>query len=90
MLMPAFHRFSKEAALIGRIIVGFGELEFILAQCVGTALQNEEMALRVIFRLGGTSARLDTADALTREHYRAVKLEAEFAETLAAVLLLQH
>jgi hypothetical protein len=85
MLMPAFHRFPKEADLIGRVLVGFGELEFILAQCVGQVLQNENVALRVIFRLGGTSARIDTADALARDSYAAVNLANEFALTLAAV-----
>jgi len=37
-LMPAFHRRKKDAAVVGRLITGYGELEFLLAICVGTAL----------------------------------------------------
>jgi hypothetical protein len=37
-LMPAFHRRKKEAAIIGRLIAGYGELEFLLAICSGVAL----------------------------------------------------
>jgi hypothetical protein len=85
MLMPAFHRFPQEAAIIGRIIVGIGELEFILARCVGEALQDETTALRTIFRLGSTSARFDAAECLAASKYRAAKLATEFAETVRAV-----
>ena len=37
-LMPAFHRRKKDAAIVGRLITGYGELELLLAICVGTAL----------------------------------------------------
>src|SRR5215469_111192 len=37
-LMPAFHRRKKDSAVIGRLIAGYGELEFLLAMCTGVAL----------------------------------------------------
>ena len=37
-LMPAFHRRKKAAAIVGRLIAGYGELELLLAWCAGTAL----------------------------------------------------
>jgi len=37
-LMPAFLRRKKEAAVVGRLIVGYAELEFLLAMCAGVAL----------------------------------------------------
>ena len=37
-LMPAFHRRKEESAIIGRLIAGYGELEFLLAMCAGVAL----------------------------------------------------
>jgi hypothetical protein len=85
MLMPAFHRFPKEAAIIGRIIVGFGELEFILAQCLGEALEDETTALRTIFILGSTSARIDAADRLGKEKFKRANLGNKFTETISAV-----
>lgn len=36
-LMPAFRRRKKSAAVVGRLLAGYGELEFLLAFCVGTA-----------------------------------------------------
>lgn len=37
-LMPAFHRRKKDSAVVGRLIAGYGELEFLLAMCAGVAL----------------------------------------------------
>ena len=37
-LMPAFHRRKQNAASVGRLVAGYGELEFLLAWCAGTAL----------------------------------------------------
>jgi hypothetical protein len=38
LLLPAFHKRKKNAASIGRLVAGYGEIEFLLAWCVGTAL----------------------------------------------------
>src|SRR6266568_8452568 len=83
MLMPAFHRRKRMAGIIGRIIVGFGDLEFILAQCVGEALQNQDVALRTMYRLKSTRGRIDVAETLASEYYAAVMLSVEFAETIS-------
>jgi hypothetical protein len=40
-LMPAFHRRKQNAASVGRLVTGYGELEFLLAWCAGTALACE-------------------------------------------------
>jgi hypothetical protein len=36
-LMPAFRRRKTSAAIVGRLLAGYGELEFLLAFCVGAA-----------------------------------------------------
>jgi hypothetical protein len=36
-LMPAFRRRKKSAAIVGRLLAGYGELELLLTFCVGTA-----------------------------------------------------
>jgi hypothetical protein len=61
MLMPAFHRFPKEAAIIARIVAGFGEIELMLAWCLGEVIGDEVTALRTIFILGTTSRPLKKA-----------------------------
>jgi hypothetical protein len=84
-LMPALHRFPDEAARIGRIIAAFGELEFILALCLGEALDDRDTALRAMFRLASGRARVDTLDALLRPAYEKVGLKSKYEEVLAAV-----
>jgi hypothetical protein len=35
--MPEFHKKIKNAGSVGRLVTGYGELEFVLAWCAGTA-----------------------------------------------------
>jgi hypothetical protein len=44
-LMPAFRRRRKDSAIVGRLIAGYGELEFLLAFCVGAALASRRKPL---------------------------------------------
>jgi hypothetical protein len=37
-LMPAFRRRKTSAAIVGRLLAGYGELELLLAFCVGAAI----------------------------------------------------
>jgi hypothetical protein len=84
-LMPALQRFPEEAARIGRIVAAFGELEFILALCVGEVLRDRDTALRTIFRLASDRARIDTADALIRPSYIKIGRQAEYTDMIGAV-----
>ena len=63
-LMPAFHRHPEEAARIGRIVAGFGEIEFMLALCLGEALSDRDAALRAMFGLISDRSRITMASAL--------------------------
>jgi hypothetical protein len=38
LLLPAFHKRKKNAGSIGRLVAGYGEIEFLLAWTAGTAL----------------------------------------------------
>jgi hypothetical protein len=40
-LMPAFHRRRRSAAVIGRLVIGYGELELLLVECVGNGLASQ-------------------------------------------------
>jgi hypothetical protein len=64
MLMPAFQRFPKEAAIIGRLLAGYGEVDFTLAMLAAKICGDEETILRAIFRMRTEGARLDLADTL--------------------------
>ncbi len=89
-LMPALHRFPDEAARIGRIVAAFGEIEFILAMCLGEVLCDPDAARRAIFRLASGRARIDTLDALLRPTYEKIGRKTEYADMLTAVRYCQR
>jgi hypothetical protein len=46
---PAFHVFREEAAIIGRIVAAFGELELSLASLAGKIAGNHIIILRMSY-----------------------------------------
>jgi hypothetical protein len=85
MVMPVFQRFPKEAAIIGRLLAGYGELEIDLLHCVSVARKDFDAVLKAMFRTRGETQRLNVADALGRQLYRKLKLGTDFETALAAV-----
>jgi hypothetical protein len=81
--MPAFARFPVEGAIIGRLLSGYGDLEFDLCHCVAMAANDLDMVLKAMFRVRGETQRIDIADAIGRKPYRALNLETQFSETVA-------
>ena len=39
MFMPALHRNKDSAAMVGRMLTGYGELEYLLAQLLGYVIE---------------------------------------------------
>jgi hypothetical protein len=85
MVMPAFHRFPAEAAIIGRLLAGYAELEVGLFHCVSVAREDFDAVLKAMFRARGETRRIDVADALGRQLYDAAGLGTEFETAIAAV-----
>jgi hypothetical protein len=65
-IMKPFRSYPKEAAIIGRMLAGYGELEFLLHLVLTEILGNANTSGRVMFRSRGEEHRLSTADALIR------------------------
>jgi hypothetical protein len=66
---PAFDRFPAEAALVGRILSGFGELEITTCRNAAVATSLGNTAWKVLYGIGATSARIDTADRLMQSYF---------------------
>jgi hypothetical protein len=64
MVMPAFHKFQGEAAIIGRLLAGYAELEIDLLNCVSVVRQDFDATLKAMFRVRGETARINVGDAL--------------------------
>ena len=82
---PALSRFPTEAAIIGKMVVGFGELEYMVCNIAGMALNNSDVMFKALYRLRATSARINTADTLMQPAFRAVNMANEQAKAFAAV-----
>jgi hypothetical protein len=83
-LLPSFDRHLKEAAIIGRILAGYGELELLLGQCAGSVIDDQDRALRAIFRIISESARLGVADAIARHGFVQAGLRNEYCDAYGA------
>jgi hypothetical protein len=83
---PAFDTFPAEGAIIGKLVVSFGELELLCGLLAGTALKNQDMALRAIYRGRSTRGRIDLADVLMRDAFVSIGLKDDYEEMLVAVL----
>lgn len=86
MLMPAFHRHPAEAAIIGRLLAGFGELEFIFAILLGHILRDRDKGLRAYFRQLTARGRISMADALVYSALHEMKLGNEYGTAYGALL----
>jgi len=68
-LNPDLEIRTSEAAVIGRILTALGELEYILCKSVAERREKPHPIFRALYRISGTSARIEAADALGREIY---------------------
>jgi len=79
-ILPVFRTFPEEGQIIGRLVVGYGVLEFYLICCLGPALGSDDRALRALFRVRSESTRIDVADALMRPPYKEIGLQDKYNE----------
>jgi len=85
MVMPAFHRFPDEAAIIGRLLVGYAELEIDLLNCVSVVREDFDATLKAMFRVRGETARINVGDALGRQAYDKLGLRTDFELAVSAM-----
>jgi hypothetical protein len=85
-MFPIHARFSKEMAVIGRLLIDYGELELDLMNCVQVARGLDLNAtLKAMFRVRGETNRIDIADGMGRAPYNALNLVVEFDAMIAAL-----
>lgn len=78
--------FPKEKALVGEILIAYGELENSLVDLVDSIVDDDlDTALRALFRLRSEGQRLDVADAMVRKWLKEQGLEREYTKAFAAM-----
>jgi hypothetical protein len=81
--LPAFDHFPEEGRLIGRMLVGYGEIEYALTMCATAILSDFNVVVKVLFRARGEESRIEIADALMRHQFEAAGLFHPYAEAIA-------
>lgn len=84
-ILPAFSRYPKEAEILGRLLAGYGDLEFELVLCLGECLDDDERALRTIFRIRGEDNRIKIATVLMSAPYEKLQLSEPLHQALRAM-----
>ena len=85
-IMPAFQRHGEAGTIIGRLITGYGDLEFSLAWAVAWLIGGDaNVAFKVMYRSPGEEARLLMADALVRGRLEPGKTKTRFEQAIAAM-----
>jgi hypothetical protein len=78
ILSPFEKKFHKEAAIIGRLLAGYTNLEVGLMHCVQVVREDFDTVLKTMFRTRGETQRIDIADALGRHYYHSYRLGTQF------------
>lgn len=84
-LNPAFDQYPNEAALIGRMVTSFSELELTFGMIAGTALGIQSLALRSLYRGRSTSGRIELSDVFIRHLIHESGLVPDYEEALGAM-----
>jgi hypothetical protein len=84
-MMPAFHRYPKEATIIGRLLAAYPELEIDLLNCVSVARRDFDAVLKAMFRARGETPRINIGDALGRQLYHQKGLGTDFEMAVGAM-----
>lgn len=66
------------------MLAGYGELEYLLAVCLGYVLGDRDRGIQTYFRIISESTRLTTADSLMRKPLLSVGLGNQYAEVRGA------
>lgn len=82
MPMP-FDHFKQEGDLIGRMILEYGELEWLLCLMAGHVLGDLDTAIKALYRSRGELQRMEIADALIRQRIKDSQLRQTYEETFA-------
>lgn len=84
-VVAAFRRFPTEAAIIGRLLAGYADLEIALMHCAQVVRDDLDTVLKAMFRTRGESARIKVADAFGRHSYAQFNLETDFSMAIGAM-----
>jgi hypothetical protein len=84
LLIP-FHDFPDELALVGKMVVAYGDLEFSVLSILGSVLDDPDMAVRTLYRLRSETNRVMVFEALSSKSFHDLGLGDELQTAMAAL-----
>ena len=83
--MTTRQRFRCERDIIGRLLVGYGEMELDLCNCVAMGIDDLDMVLKAMFRPRGETSRIEIAEAMGQKVYTSLGLGKPFNKAIEAM-----
>jgi hypothetical protein len=81
-----FYRFATEGAAVGRLILGYSNLEIDLMNCIQMASGgNLDAVLKPMYSTRGESKRIDRAETLGHPHFAQHHLTPHFQHAIAVI-----
>jgi hypothetical protein len=87
---PAFDDFPTEAAIVGRLLASFGEIEHLVCRNAARASNLTYEVLKALYRLRSTSSRIFAADALAAPRFKELGLQEDYDRTCTMVRTCLH
>lgn len=85
LCMPLpFDSFKREGDIIGRMVLEYGDLEWLLCLLVSHVVEDLDIAVKTLYRSRGETQRLDIADALIRNRIKS-EVKQTYETTLAHI-----
>lgn len=84
-MLLAFEGRQRELQLIGKILLSYGELEFILLDTLGSVLKSRTHAVRTMYQVRSEVSRLTIFEAIATPFFEDVKLGGQLKEALDAM-----
>lgn len=79
MINPAFVKYPEEAKLLGELVLGYGELDILFSIMAGNALKQKFPLLHAVNQVRSETARLDVADAMSKQRFKELGIASEYA-----------
>lgn len=84
-VLEAFNNHAAERELVGKLVLGYSDIELDLAHLASQVIGDEDTAFKVLYRTRGESQRVEVADALIRAHLAPGKFRTCYEETICHV-----
>jgi hypothetical protein len=83
--MAPFSKFATEGDTIGRLLVGYSNIEIGLMNCVQVATGDFDRILRKMFGVRGETIRINAAEKLGLPEYKRLELSTDFEKAIRVV-----